>query len=284
MVSVEEAVFDYICPFLGCLIASTLFAAPINDLRKSLRERTLGSLNPNPWAILTGNCLGWCSYAYYTNDPFILASNLPGLVLSFWLNMGAAKLQYLAQVDAAIANRLDKSTEHATIGTTLQENIKESLIYSPQDVLFLRVVIIWSSVLVCVGWLGYFQGHETQAIGAMVNINMIFFYAAPLQTMKTVIDTKCSDSIHSPTITLNCVNAAFWFLYGVARRDIVVWGPNSLGLCLGISQVALCLWYPKSGRQGGGGEMEFEPVSTLDADPDDSDDEPEGIHPIPVTL
>jgi solute carrier family 50 (sugar transporter) len=269
MVSMEAAFFDYICPFLGCLIASTLFAAPVNDLRKALREQTLGPLNPNPWCILTGNCLGWCSYAYYTNDPFILASNLPGLVLSFWLNMGAAKLQYLAQVEA-MTRGLNNQRSNAVTRAISQEGYKESLVYSPQDILFLRVIVLWSSVLVCVGWFGYFQGYESQAVGVMVNINMIFFYAAPLETMKTVIESKCSDSIHGPTITLNCVNAAFWFLYGTARRDIVVWGPNSLGLCLGISQVILCWWYPKSNGLRTRGEMEFRPVSTLDDDPDGS--------------
>jgi solute carrier family 50 (sugar transporter) len=265
MVSVDETFFNYVCPFMGCLIASTLFAAPVNDLRTALRERTLGPLNPNPWAVMTGNCLGWCSYAYYTKDPFILASNLPGLVLSFWLNMGAAKLQYLAQVQA-ISGRLDHGANVLTLEES-KEAYKESLIYSPQDVLFLRVVILWSSFLVLVGWLGYMQGYQATAVGIMVNINLIFFYAAPLQTMKTVIDTKCSETIHGPTIILNCVNASFWLMYGVARNDIVVWGPNSLGLCLGISQVALYLWFPKKDYKGLFYETEFQPVSTMDADP-----------------
>jgi solute carrier family 50 (sugar transporter) len=271
MVSIKDTFFDYVCPFMGCLIASTLFAAPVNDLRIALRERTLGPLNPNPWAIMTGNCLGWCSYAYYTKDPFILASNLPGLVLSFWLNIGAAKLQYLAQVQAMASGRLDKGTTGTNNIVKLhqsQEVYKESLIYSPQDVLFLRVVILWSTLLVLVGWLGYFQGYQSIAVGGMVNINLIFFYAAPLQTMKMVIDTNCSDSIHGRTITLNCVNASFWIMYGLARHDIVVWGPNSLGLCLGISQVVLCLWYPKSNQNCSYQETEFQPVSTMDVDPD----------------
>ncbi|KAL3922189.1 MAG: hypothetical protein SGILL_002339 [Bacillariaceae sp.] len=282
----EIIIFDYLCPFLGCLIASTLFAAPVNDLRKALRERTLGPLNPKPWAVLTGNCLGWCSYAYYTNDPFILASNLPGLVLSFWLNMGASKLQYLTQVEAIVRQlKLGNSNGKgpARNQTTASEFQKESLVYSPQDVLFLRVVIIWSSFLTAVGWLGIFQGIERQAAGVLVNVNMIFFYAAPLTTMKTVIETKCSDSIHGPTITLNCVNAAFWFLYGAARRDIVVWGPNSLGLCLSFSQVFLCLWYPKSDKRQG--RDEFQSISTWDADPHCADDDvPEQEHPLPATL
>lgn len=291
MASFEEIFFAYLCPFLGCLIASTLFAAPINDLRKALRERTLGSLNPNPWAVMSGNCLGWCTYAYYTNDPFILASNLPGLVLSFWLNFGAAKLQYLAQVEAVISS-INRGGEESKVFPSLKDASVESLVTSPQETLFLRVIIIWSTILICVGWIGFVQGYESQVVGILVNINLIFFYAAPLETMKTVVETKCSESIHGPTVTLNCVNAAFWFLYGLARRDIVVWGPNSLGIALGITQVLLRLWYPKSSGTGAantnrriGGETEFQAVTTWDADPDDpQDDIPEHDHPLPTTL
>jgi hypothetical protein len=98
------------------------------------------------------------------------------------------------------------------------------------------------------------------------------------------------------------VNATFWFLYGAAKGDIIVWGPNSIGLVLGISQVMLCFIYPKSydnnyGKYGGGPrETEFQTVSTWDADPpisDDDDDElfvagpeneiPEQVHPLPLT-
>ena len=69
-------------------------SAPIRDLRTALHRGSLGSLNPFPWSFMTGNCLGWVAYAYYTADPFVLAANLPSLVMSLWLNLGAAKLQY----------------------------------------------------------------------------------------------------------------------------------------------------------------------------------------------
>ena len=139
--STEEVIFDYLCPFLGCLIASTLFAAPVNDLRKALKERTLGPLNPNPWAVLTGNCLGWSSYAYYTNDPFILASNLPGLILSFWLNIGACKLQYLAQVDLLLKQQQQQqhTTKQQQEIFLIPERSKETLVSAPQDVSYLYV-------------------------------------------------------------------------------------------------------------------------------------------------
>lgn len=34
-------------------------AAPLQDVRQAVRRGTLGSLNPTPWAVMTGNCTGW---------------------------------------------------------------------------------------------------------------------------------------------------------------------------------------------------------------------------------
>ena len=76
-------------------MSSIMFAAPTNDLRNALANGRMGFLNPFPWAMMTGNTIGWIAYGYFIRDPFLVASNLPGFILSIWLNMGAAKLQYL---------------------------------------------------------------------------------------------------------------------------------------------------------------------------------------------
>lgn len=77
-----------------CFVLRIIFIAPVIDLRRALVAGSLKSLNPFPWPFMTGNCLGWVVYAYYSSDPFVLAANVPGLLVSLWLNMGAAKLQY----------------------------------------------------------------------------------------------------------------------------------------------------------------------------------------------
>jgi solute carrier family 50 (sugar transporter) len=329
MSSWSDVFFAYVCPTLGGLVASTLFAAPIHDLRTALQNETLGPLNPNPWAVMSGNCLGWCIYSYYTNDPFILAANLPGLLLSLWLNIGAAKLQYLAQVESIrvggssssksgaavlttnpLRHRHRHPFSHGEVDTTGAGHInaavvvsKENLVHSPQDVLLLRILCVWGAVLVAVGWLGVVPPGPMQAqtVGLIVNVNLIFFYAAPLQTMRTVLEHKCSDSLHTMTILLNCLNATFWMLYGIALDSPVVYGPNGIGLALGTAQLVLLIVYPKSGHGGrrygrpsnldgdddGPSalcESEFGTVVVVhDADPADSDDEPELDHPTPPT-
>ena len=109
---------------------------------------------------MTGNCFGWLAYAYYSRDPFVLASNIPGLIVSFWLNSGASKLQYYREV------------ESRNEGTT------RVIIFTPQDKLMLGVLSLWITILVCVGWLGIAKGREKEIIGIFVNINLLFFYGA----------------------------------------------------------------------------------------------------------
>ena len=72
-----------------------MYAAPIRDMRSALAKGTLGDLAPFPFAMMSGNCLGWLIYGYFQRDPFLIAANLPGFVLSLWLNSGTSKLQYL---------------------------------------------------------------------------------------------------------------------------------------------------------------------------------------------
>ena len=38
--------------------------APIKDVQSAVKEGTLGPLNPTPWAVMTGNCIGWIVYSY----------------------------------------------------------------------------------------------------------------------------------------------------------------------------------------------------------------------------
>jgi len=144
---------------------------------------------------MTGNCFGWLAYAYYSNDPFVLVSNIPGLLVSFWLNAGASKLQYYADVEY-VENNDDEAGDEVPIN-----------VFTAQDILILEVLGLWMSILVGVGWLGICEGNEKEIIGLLVNINLLFFYAAPLQTMQTVFHEKRSNSIHTPTMILNCTNA-----------------------------------------------------------------------------
>lgn len=280
-----EIILLYVCPSLGGIMSSIMFAAPVNDLRHALANGRLGYLNPFPFAMMSGNCLGWLIYGYFVRDPFLIAANLPGFILSIWLNMGAAKLQYLEikesqkssvlerhdvmerwnahRVSEEDTERLFPPQSDARLGslvsrqrrqeesegvTLLQESSnqpEESVEITPQETLFLRVLVFWAIVLVYASWFYPQNSDPAPLVGFIVNLNLIAFYGAPLKTIRNVIAEENSASIHKDTMIMNWINTTFWIGYGSARRDLVVVIPNAIGLSLGMAQGVLCLLYSR---------------------------------------
>lgn len=50
---------------MGVLMSALMYAAPVHDLRDALVNGKLGTLNPVPWAVMTGNCLVRIPCKYY---------------------------------------------------------------------------------------------------------------------------------------------------------------------------------------------------------------------------
>ena len=249
-----------------------MFAAPVRDLRSALIEGSLGALNPFPWSFCAGNCLGWVVYGYYTRDPFVVAANLPGFVLSIWLCSGASKLQYLELMKNRAVRREEEHWDASSPMETTQDGtlfmndaarlqMEDAFVMVPQERALLRVLSAWSAIIVYVGW--FSKGDPAAIVGVLVNINLIVFYGAPLQTIQKVVANRNADSIHVPTMVMNWTNTSFWIGYGVARRDLIIVIPNILGLALGLMQGLLKMRYPS---QQSGGDRQPVPVADDDFD------------------
>jgi hypothetical protein len=63
--------------------------------------------------------------------------------------------------------------------------------------------------------------------------NLLFFYGSPLSTIQTVVFTRCSQTIHVPTMITNTANGTFWCIYGLAIQDWFVGIPNGIGAAFG---------------------------------------------------
>jgi Sugar efflux transporter for intercellular exchange len=160
--------------------------APVQDLRRCLIKGELGDLNPFPFVMMTGNCLGWTVYGYYTRDPFVVAANIPGLVLSLWMNTGAAKLQYHAARKAcrhagSPSSRVEEwdavgLESHERDGLDAVSGIShdENLAMVPQERALLRILCLWVVVIVYVGW--FTKSDPAAIVGLVVNVNLVFFY------------------------------------------------------------------------------------------------------------
>ena len=82
-------------------------------------------------------------------------------------------------------------------------------------------------------------------IGIAANLNLLFFYGAPLSKIAIVIKTKSSNVIHVGTMVTTLLNGIFWFSYGVAIKNKFIFVPNGLGALLGAIQFLLCLIFPR---------------------------------------
>lgn len=116
---------------------------------------------------------------------------------------------------------------------------------APHEQIVMGIVIIWVIVFSLVSLLPISQNARELTVGIVVNLNLLFFYGAPLSTIFTVIKTRNSVSIHKWTLMTNTANGAFWGVYGLARLDPFIYVPNLLGVFLGVVQIFLILTFPR---------------------------------------
>jgi solute carrier family 50 protein (sugar transporter) len=156
---------------------------------------------------------------------------------------------------------MEETQEVSMLVNELNDDI---FVMVPQEKILMRVLSVWAVICVYVGW--FSRSDPATTVGVLVNLNLIYFYGAPLQAMNTVIATNNSESIHVPTMMMNWLNTSFWISYGIARKDLVIILPNSMGLLLGLAQGALKYYYPTRH------DAERESVPVLSATADDESD------------
>ena len=181
---------------------------------------------------MSGACFGLCAYGIYAKDPYILCGNIIGWMVSMWLNVGAAKLQY---VESQRNDPTDKS-----------------LSLSKQERLIFLIMMFWVSVLVLLQYIEALRDHAASIVGVLVNINLIAYFAAPLGTIQRVLQTKDSSCLHIPSTVMNITATAFWVVYGLAKRDPVIMVPNGIGGLLGVVTGLLCCIYPRDSNTNTG--------------------------------
>ena len=238
---------DYVAPTIGCILSTLTFSAPIKSLLAAIKSGSLGSLNCTPWAFMTGNTIGWLAYSFITLDLFVFFANAPGLLISIWLNTGAMKLQYyeeLVKRSAAADNSSRDGDDDAISVQTTKIDCCQQL--TPHEMKVLQIVLVWVIILSTTSLIPVSNEEMKFIVGVAVNINLIFFYAAPLSTIAAVISTKNSASIHFCTMAMNTANAFFWCVYSLAIQDYYILIPNGLGFLFGLVQVALYQCFPRS--------------------------------------
>ena len=179
--SAKTIVLEYICPAMGTLFANLMWMAPVSSVREAVSIRhSLGVLNPIPWAMMLGNCVGWVAYSFIVKDFWPLIANAPGVVVAVWLNMQAAKLCFYEQLQIAI----HQQGKHCKHEDDNDHDHDKTLLFvqvmSTHDRIVLSMVVLWSSVLSVVSFSPISTDTQRLIVGIVVNLNLVFFYGGKI--------------------------------------------------------------------------------------------------------
>jgi len=222
---------------------------------------------------MLGNTCGWVVYSFLLQNFFIFFANAPGFVLSVWLNMQAVKLQYenfrTSEMKRSIVHALEESSSPLTLPGDTQTTTQSHSTYldyanivwnvtalkikapAPHERLVMGMVLVWMSVISLIAFAddAFSSRVRELIVGITVNLNLVFFYGAPLSTIFTVLKTRSSATIHIPTMITNTANGSFWCAYGIAVLDPFIYVSNGLGALLGVIQIILRLIFPNRETQ-----------------------------------
>lgn len=273
MASAKVIILEYVCPAMGTIFANMMFYAPYGDLQRAIARTDLGDLNPTPWAFMLGNCFGWVLYGILMQNLWIFFANVFGFILSVWLNMGAVKMIYQGHHSVQMRKSFVAFLENQEKSERTQENsVRElkknnntipkdwvkivwdvtsqtTLAPTPHENLVMGMVLVWTCCASVIAFATSLPASTKQFIvGLLVNLNLVFFYGAPLSTILQILRERNTASLHIPTMITNTLNGSFWTAYGIAIVDYWIIVPNGLGAAVGGIQFILCLIFPRTRR------------------------------------
>lgn len=269
MISTQKIILEYVAPSLGTIFANMMWTAPYKAVKEAILRGYLGVLNPTPWAFMTGNCTGWVTYSFLKQDIFVFLANVTGLIISFWLNMCAAKLQYQNHRATHIRNSFvsfvtenrsslvvattTTATPTETGDTTATADIAKMILRvtaqdiqapAPHETIVMVIIIAWILIISIISFSPFSLLVKQYIVGISVNINLLFFYGAPLSVIFKVLKRRNAVFIHRWTMVANTLNGIFWTAYGFSIGDFMIFVPNGLGALFGFIQMCLLIIFP----------------------------------------
>lgn len=207
------------CPVIGVATSNALYFSPLAATLERTKAGSMGSLNPLPAAVTVLSTIAWLQYGLSVANPFVVASNVPGLTAAI---AGFVLMLPLMKDKADLP--LTQATFIGGVAATL--GLWTWLVFSH------ATAVVRSSIL-----------------GYWASAFFIVLCASPLSTIKKVVQTKNAASIFALTTAAQCANCGLWSAYGYfGVKDVFVWAPNVTGLVLGLCQLALKLIFPNKDK------------------------------------
>lgn len=81
------------------------------------------------------------------------------------------------------------------------------------------------------------------AFGLLAMSLPLMFYASPVPAMVDAIRRRSAESLHAPLASMSFCNAALWCTYGLSQGDWHIYVPQSVGVVLAATQIAMVLMW-----------------------------------------
>ncbi|TPX39259.1 hypothetical protein SeMB42_g03559 [Synchytrium endobioticum] len=249
-----DILLKQIIPAAGVLTSIAIFTSPMIHVLAVRKSQKLGALNPLPYPLMAGNCLGWALYGYIARDYYVMIPNLFGWSLSTFYLM------------SALPHMPRKRQDHMM-----------GMYIGSQALLLLSGLVAF----ITLGGSSDGSGTAKTLMGCVTTVILVLFYLAPLSTLMHIIQTKDSSSVSIPLAVTSLVNGLLWGLYGLALADYFVACPNLFGFLTGCLQAVLKIVMPHDGHRASvslhdNGRLEIQ-AGDFDAGASDDEDEENGV-------
>jgi len=205
---------ETIVPVAGVVLCNLKCLSPMSAVMRVRQTQSLGSLNPVPLVTVTGNNAGWVAYAGLgTQDPYVMASVLPGVLLGMF---------YVASTYALAEQRR-----------------------STMEALMCFYVLVFAAAGVISFECPDVQCSPSQAFGTLSMILSIIFYGSPLPAMLDALDKQATERLHAPLAWTTLWNASLWASYGIFHGDWHMWLAQGFGAAVAAFQLVMIARWPQ---------------------------------------
>jgi solute carrier family 50 protein (sugar transporter) len=201
-----------------------LLVSPWREYRRMITAKSTGSQSLLPLIMLFSNCFLWTIYG------FLIDSIFPVMVVN---GFGCFTCTFFS----AIFYRY-------TTGRTMLNKI-----FAVVGVFLLGML---AYTILGIRGVTHQRDSQVQKVLGFVAVAVnIAVYAAPLDTIKTVLATRSAASMPASLCIMNVINGSLWVTFGAVIGDMFMLTPNVIGVALSAVQVALIIKFRpnQQGRQ-----------------------------------
>ena len=165
-----------------------MWLSPLQAVLKARRLHSLGTLNPVPYGITVVNCISWVSYSIIIKDYYVYFANCFGVILGLFSTSTALSILYSPNI-----------------------NEKGKKVHFQLECLLIAGAFYFITIFLIIGLVFNSKNVDSKIAGYITGwfsvLCALSYYGSPLSTLKEVITTRDSATLHVPMICANAVNA-----------------------------------------------------------------------------